>query len=294
MATQVLQDRELVRGSARLADLCYVLSKGKELLEKDVAHTSIIGLYRGNWAKAVTVHWNSTAIAVAKRPSEVLVVVGEDGQVCTYVGGKADDEALSPRPRLIRNARTIKGEVYACGMKRQVYRRVGEKRWTDMSAPVPAPDERVGFEAVDGYHEEEVYAVGWAGEIWHYDGMQWRNCASPTNRILTAVCCAPDGLVYVAGQQGVMLRGRRDAWELVAWDEEVGLDLWDLCWFDDKLYVAAINGLFTFEGNALEPVDFGDAGVPSCYSLTTAEGVLWSIGRDDVASFDGVAWRRYA
>ncbi len=51
--------------------------------------------------------------------------------------------------------------------------------------------------------------------------------------------------------------------------------------------------LFTLEGNALVPVDFGEIGTPTCYNLTTAEGVLWSIGRDDVASFDGTTWRRY-
>jgi hypothetical protein len=107
------------------------------------------------------------------------------------------------------------------------------------------------------------------------------------------VCCAGDGVVYAVGQQGTMLRGRRDRWELVPWEEEVSVELWDLCWFGDKLYVAAINGLFTLEGNLLAPVDFGIVDTPTCFSLTTADGVLWSIGRDDVLSFDGSAWRRY-
>jgi hypothetical protein len=40
-------------------------------------------------------------------------------------------------------------------------------------------------------------------------------------------------------------------------------------------------------------VDFGKVRTPSCYSLSVAEGVLWSVGRDDVASFDGKSWKRY-
>jgi len=293
MATDVLADRELVRGAARTADLCYILSKGKDLLQRNVAHTSVIGLYRGDWAKAVMLNWNSTALAVAKHPEERLVVVGEDGQVCVYVGGKKTDEQLSPKPNLIRNARSISGEVYACGMKRQVYRRTGADAWMAMHASAPRKSETTGFESIDGYNEEEIYAVGWSGEVWQYDGMRWIDRDSPTNLILTAVCCAGNGVVYAVGQQGTMLRGRRDRWELVPWEGEVSVDLWDLCWFGDKLYVAAINGLFTLEGNVLVPVDFGIVDTPTCFNLTTADGVLWSIGRDDVLSFNGSAWRRY-
>jgi hypothetical protein len=283
--------REFVRGAARFHDLCYVLSKGKALLEESIAHTSAVCVDQGDWADGVDVDWDSTAIAVAKQPSEKMIVIGEDGDVCTYVGGKSSTEAIKPAPRLIRNARTIGGYVYACGMLRQVYRRGGERKWTDISAP--ESDEEVGFESIDGFNEKEIYAVGWQGEIWEFDGKKWKDRNSPTNVILTAVCCAGDDNVYVAGQQGVMLRGRHAEWDLIEWEEEVDVDLWDLCWFQDKLYVASNTDLYTLEGNALVSVDFGEIETPTCFSLTTAEGVLWSIGKDDVASFDGTTWRLY-
>ena len=111
--------------------------------------------------------------------------------------------------------------------------------------------------------------------------------------ILSVVCCAPGKLVYAAGQQGVLVKGRSGSWEVVEWDEEVSVDIWDLCWFEEKLYVATMTALYTLSGNSLVEVDFGEIPPPSCYSLTAAEGVLWSIGRDDVASFDGHDWRRY-
>ena len=178
-------------------------------------------------------------------------------------------------------------------MKRQVYKRVNEDMWNDVSATFPDPQEKVGFEAIDGYSDKEIYAVGWERK-----NLAIRRCrldwpGSPTNVILAAVCCAPNDVVYTAGQQGVLIEGRNDAWEAIQWEDDVTVDLWDLCWFQEKLYVATMTALYTLNGNSLVEVDFGETPVSTCYSLTPAEGVMWSIGRDDVASFDGKMWQRY-
>lgn len=293
MTNKVASSRAFIRGSARYADLVYILSKGKDLLQEDVAHTSAICVDRGQWADAEDVEWDSTAIAVAKQPSEKLVFIGEDGDVCTYVSGASTVEQIKPAPKMIRNARAIEGYVYACGLLRQVYKRIGEGEWRNVSAPGPKPEEKVGFEALDGFSEKEIYAVGWSGEIWEYNGKKWMNRTSPTNVILNAVCCAGDAMVYVAGQQGVMLKGRHERWDTIEWEEEVGADIWDLCWFKNKLYVATMTDLYTLQGNQLEEVDFGDLEISSFYSLTQEEGVMWSIGKEDVLSFDGTTWRSY-
>ena len=284
--------REYVRGAASRRDFVYILSKGKVLLRDSIAHTSIIGSEAGAWVSVEDTDWDSTAITIARAPAAKIVVIGEDGDVVAFGGGKLTEETIEPAPVLIRHARTIEGHAYACGMKRQVYQRTGEGRWTDVSAPAPKPKEEVGFEAIDGYSGKEIYAVGWKGEIWQYNGKKWTNRGSPTSVILTAVCCAGDGVVYAAGQQGVMVRGREDEWELIEWADDVSDDLWDLCWFKKKLYVSTMMGLYTLEGDTLAPVEF-DVGIGTFYSLTTAEDVLWSIGRDDIASFDGTNWRRY-
>ena len=293
MSEPVSKSREFVRGAARFGDLVYVISQMKSLNEKGIDHVSLVGIDGGDWGDAFNTTWIATAIAVARAPAEKVVLIGEDGDVATYVGGKRENEAISPQPVMIRHAREIGGDVYACGSKRQVFRRIGEKQWRDMSAPRAAQTEAIGFEGIDGYADNEVYASGWAGEIWRYDGATWTACASPTNVILTALCCAGDGNVYTCGQGGVLVRGRNDVWAPVVWEDEVTLDLWDVCWFNDKLYVATMFALFTLDGNRLLPVDFGDMGPVTCYNLTTAEGVLWSIGKADVASFDGMTWTKY-
>ncbi len=48
-----------------------------------------------------------------------------------------------------------------------------------------------------------------------------------------------------------------------------------------------MRALYTLTDRGLVPVDFGDDEPASCYRLTSAEGVLWSVGPDDVFSFDG-------
>lgn len=293
MAKDMSASREFIRGAASRRDRVYAITKMRDLMRNDVAHASVIGLEGGKWVSVGTVDWDASAISIARQPTPKIVVVGEDGDVLAKAGTNTSDERLPGDPVAIRNARTIDGQTYACGMQRQAFRRVGEAQWVDISAPRGAPTEAVGFEAIDGFSHGEVYAVGWGGEVWQYDGTTWLQHLSPTNVVLAAVCCVPDGTVYAAGQQGVMLRGRAAAWDLIAWDEPVGVDLWDLCWFQDKLYVASATGLFTLQGNDLIDVDFGPIGSLSCFSLTTADGVLWSIGHEDVASFDGKTWQRY-
>jgi len=293
MKRKISTEREFIRGAARYGDLVYVLTKGKALLEQEIAHTGLIGIDQGRWGDAANTDWDSTAIAVARKPSEKVVFVGEDGDVCTYVGGTSAKEEIKPAPVLIRNAKTVDGLVIACGMRRQVYQRVAERKWIDISAPFSKPEEEAGFEAIDGYTLKELYAVGWKGEIWQYNGTRWTNRTSPTNVILTAVCCAPDKAVYVGGKDGVMMKGRNDSWEIIEWEDDFDLDIWDLCWFGGKLYVATISNLYTLSGNRLDEVDFGRIEVSSCYSLTEAQDVLWSIGNQDVLSFDGTTWQQY-
>lgn len=293
MKNTFIDGREMIRGVAQCSDLVYVISKGKSLIEQDISHSSLIAVDQGKWADVAITDWDSTAISIARLPSEKAVLIGEDGDVLTYFGGVSTLEVIFPKPVMIRNAKNIDGYVFVCGMKRQFYKRIDEGVWKDLSVPFSSSDKKVGFESIDGFSENEIYAVGWGGEIWSYDGSNWENKYSPTNKILTSICCAENGDSYICGQQGIMIKGRKDAWDIINFESDVSVDFWDLCWFQGQLYVASINNLFTLNGNKLVEVNFEELEIPTCYNLTTANDVLWSVGKDDVVSFNGKAWRKY-
>jgi hypothetical protein len=280
------------RGAARLHDLLYLSMKDRQLSRRSVLHSRLIAIDAGEWAPLADVTWATAGMCVVKKPAEKLVVVSPKGDVYTYVGGQATTEAIKPEPFELRNCSAIGGQAYACGMKRQVYRRAAEDRWSSVGAPEGDGRKVTGFEAIAGFNQKDIYAVGWEGAIWQRRDENWLERASPVNVILTGVCCAPDKYVYVCGQNGTVLRGRDERWTVLE-QEDLEDDFWDVCWFAGKLYVASMSSLYELKASKLLPVDFGKDVPKSCYKLTEAEGVLWSIGQESLYSFDGKKWTRW-
>ncbi len=189
--------------------------------------------------------------------------------------------------------RRIGTRVYAVGGDRQAYRRVRAGEWIafdDTARPNPSDSTVYGFESVDGFAEDDIYAVGWKGEIWRFDGSAWELQPSPTNVLLTAVCCAPNGCVYAGGREGLLLSGRGNRWDVVD-TGSLRADFWSIVWFDEVLYLSGMQGLFRLWKGQVEFVDPG-LGPSSFNTLAVEAGTLWSIGATDVLVFDGRHWQR--
>ena len=73
-----------------------------------------------------------------------------------------------------------------------------------------------GFNDVDAFSKEDMYAVGGAGDVWHCDGQRWTQLPFPSNELLYTVCCAGDGNVYITGNMGALWVGRKDRWKRLA------------------------------------------------------------------------------
>lgn len=280
------------RGAARRKDLIYLSLKDRKLDRRSVLHSRLIGLVGREWGPLEDVEWATAGMCVVKKPAEKLVVVSPQGEVFTYVAGQKTREKITPNPFDLRFCGPIEGYAYACGMKRQVYRRAAEAQWVAMHAPEGKQGTTAGFEAIAGFDEKEIYAVGWEGEIWQFTKKKWLERSSPVNIILTGVVCAPGGVVYICGQNGTLLAGRGDTWEVLPQDN-IEDDFWDLCWFKNRLYVSSMSYLYELEKRELVPVDFGKDAPDSCYRLTAADGVLWSVGQEDLFSYDGQTWIRW-
>lgn len=291
MVHEISTHSNYITGAARFSYLVYLVIQDKALTERSVDHCRLIAFQRGELAHIADRNWNTTAICVVKKPSEKMVAISEYGDVLTYVKGVTTEELIQPRPTVVRNVGVVDGIALACGMRREVFMRVREAEWIAIPAPVPAPQENAGFEAICGFSMAEVYAVGWDGEIWQWNGEKWVERPSPTNLILTGICCGEDGRVYVCGQGGTLIRGRNETWEIISTADAM-TDFWDLCWFNGALYIASMTMLFRLIDDRLEAVDFGSDPPRTCGRLSSAQGVLWSVGASDVFSYDGATWTR--
>lgn len=265
---------------------------------KEIPHSQLIFWQAGKWGNSGQVNFAVVGTSFCTEPARQIINVGPFGEAFLAGGGDLHEEHIrssdqSPSQRgMLRSVRGIGGKAFAVGMQRQVYRRDGRDLWTSIDNEMrPAAGQVVGFESIDGFVDSDIYAVGWEGEIWHYDGQRWRQQGSPTNFILTDVCCAADGNVYACGRVGMLLTGRNDKWRVVE-DSTMKHDIWSLAWFDGQLYAATYRGLYRLERERFVEVDFGQDRPKTFYKLTATKEVMWSIGAKDIFAFDGNSWTR--
>jgi hypothetical protein len=285
-------------GVIRYHDLLYFIATEDALAKKQMPHATILTLDDGTWGQN-NFDWNVISVCAVKHPKEQMVAIGEEGNVSVRGSGSQHEETIadgtvSPENRgFLRCVRSIGGKAYAAGMDRQVYRRDGHNTWTCLDAGMRPPKDQlfVGFNAIDGFGDDDIYAVGFQGAIWHYDGKLWQQMDSPTNIVLSSVCCAGDGHVYAAGRLGVLLRGGAGKWEIID-QQDTEEDFWGLAWYQDRLYISTLLRVLSLEtGGTLKMVDM-DEPVSSAYHLSAADGVLLSTGAKDVMLFDGSSWER--
>jgi hypothetical protein len=206
-----------------------------------------------------------------------------------------DDTSEAPMHRGdLRCIKCIDRNIYVAGIGRQVYVRDSAKRWSRFDEGTLDPlgsAELVGFESIDGFNKDEIYAVGLNGEIWFCDKSRWRKIDTPTNVGLEKVLCTADGKVFAAGRSGVILCGRRDTWSVLPQDTTDDT-FWDMAWFQGQLYLSTTNSLFVSSGTGIKEVNFGLSTKPTCAYLDANDGVLCSIGCDDMVIFDGNIWKK--
>ena len=279
----------------REPDVGYIFSCSPQK-EEDIPHTITFRWNAGVFNQGDR-NYNAHTACVIKRPELGLVDVSEQGyySVITPKGMTSGDilESSQPPPnkrRLggFRSVSEIGGKAYAVGLRGMVYRLDEIKEWTRIDDGLP---DNFDIQAINGFAASDIYAVGRNGDFWQYNGKEWTKRDLPTNINLTAVKCAGDGKGYIAGHEGLLIRGRRDNWEVID-HEETNNDIWDLDWFLGQLYVSTLYAVYQLKGDDLEPVNFGNDPPESCYQLSTAEGVMWSNGEYDIMSFDGNTWTR--
>ena len=275
-----------------------VVSVDDDLTEDSVDHAAIYNLVDGQWYQlnyevAVCGSWR----VVDDKPK--FVTVGVEGSVFTYDGDEGRetlDEAEDGPSDLVtlRCGAIIQDELYVAGMLRYVYRRKNGGHWERIDSTVrlgPEVDEGRGFLVLAGNRADSIFAAGYAGEIWHYDGKIWSDLESPTNVALSGMAISPEGEVCVVGQLGTILLGSEDGWRLLV-QEETEDDFWGAAYFAGQFIIASDTSLWRIEGDSLSKVDIDIGPSETSFGQLSTNGeILWSVGEKDILQTkDAVSW----
>ena len=308
MKDSLVEFFSLTHAAARAKGVVFVSVVVDEYAERNIDHALLFAWLNDDWAKPLDeceMKWSVAGLCVASIPKIQGIFVGTWGEIACVGGGDTHMETLekakggtpSKRGPMLSIA-SISGRAYAVGMGRQVYRRDGRDQWTaidEQIRPAKGDTKPYGFDTIAGFSETDIYAAGRYGEVFHYNGKTWTKLPVPTDQIITHACCAGDGNVYLCGRNGLLLKGRGEEWKVIAHGKRD--DLWNLAWFNDRLYVATMKAVFWLseeaDGDYLNDVEWTNGDKPkTCLRLSAADGVLWSIGAKDVLSFDGTTWTR--
>jgi hypothetical protein len=283
-------------GVVRSATVGYLLAGDPHKERQDVLHTRVFKWDSGAFRDG-NLNFTASSCCLVANPQFALVMLASEGEygispetapLAGNVFVNSEPRPKKPRYGSLRSVSDIGGKAYAVGLRGMVYRLDQFTHWTRIDEGLP---ENFDIQAIDGFSEDEIYAVGFRGEVWHFSGRKWTQYEPPTNVNLTCVKCAADGNVYIGGHDGILIRGTKTTWEIIE-NEDLSYDIWDLEWFDGKLYLSTMTALYRLNGDELEPVSFGKDSPKTCYHLSAVKGVMWSIGERDVMSFDGKTWTR--
>jgi hypothetical protein len=196
--------------------------------------------------------------------------------------------------------RQIGSALYSCGTGGQVYKRLVDGSWEHIDAGLlRAKGDKHGLslEAIAGPNEQEIYVGGWHtnvndGVLLCWDGHRWTPAAHDI-RSISSIHVERDGSIWACGRNGTLLHGnRRDGFAHVLEPDRTRHYV-SVVSFDNQIFLATETGLFVFEGGAARRLKTGltpeyDDG----HLLQVVDGVLWAIGSEDIARFDGTSWER--
>ncbi|MCU7850389.1 MAG: hypothetical protein KZQ89_20895 [Candidatus Thiodiazotropha sp. (ex Lucinoma kastoroae)] len=244
------------------------------------------------------------------RPGGMVSSKNRDGDTWPVGNGNGPMEYIAPgkwpHPNRLK---CINGFTYSVGPGRNIYKRTAVGQWELFRNGLPDSKEDIwqgynkmptsrqlelsatlGFNDMDAFSESDMYAVGGHGDVWHYDGKQWRQMGFPSNVKLATVTCAGDGKVYISGEGGSLWVGGQSTWKNIY--KGTSTVLWnDVLWFEDKLWLASDYQFRIWNGKALETVTHNGAQVSISGNMDVFDGVLAIASLNTVMTFDGQEWR---
>ncbi len=250
------------------------------------------------WGNAVLTGYDRVECGICLMPKEQLIVASIAGQVYAAGSGEAGVEIELVRSETTKRGsvlklKTIAGKLYLCGGNRTVAIRRGKDDWQWLSAGLPFDLKTelytAGFSDIDGFAEDDIYAAGGDGDVWHYDGARWRALDFPFALPLRTICCAGNGEVYVSGYEGATFAGRGDRWRRLD-APLLTLPIFDMIWHEDRIWATNDYGVWWIDGDKIIRAEL-PAGISACAGrLSGRDGVLLLAGFFGVSLLQNGQW----
>ncbi|WP_377155221.1 hypothetical protein ACFJIX_24340 [Roseateles sp. UC29_93] len=231
-----------------------------------------------------------------ERPGGIVVSRGRDGDAWPLGGGNGPLEkiAVGARPATSR-MKCLFGFTYSIGIARTLYKRVAVGRWMRVEGiPMSQNEDELqaaGFKDLDAFSESDMYAVGGHGDVWHFNGREWRQMDFPTNEQLATVTCGGDGNVYITGEGGSLWVGQQSTWRLL--EQRGSSILWnDTRWFNGQLWLASDYQLRVWNGHEIVAPEHEGKPILASGHMDAHDGLLVVADLWTVSTFDGKTWRK--
>lgn len=190
--------------------------------------------------------------------------------------------------------KTLGGYAYVCGGNRSFGKRIGRGQWMSHNPNIPTVKKaslRNGFRDFDGFSETDIYVAGGSGDIWHFDGENWRPIPFPSNANIQTVCCGADGNVYISCYEGLTFMGRGDRWKKI-YDGGIRLGWRDMVWHGDCAWCTNDNGIWTIlDGKVEEKRDLPSDIRVCAGNMYVNDGVLLVAGLGGAAYLEDGQWQ---
>lgn len=153
------------------------------------------------------------------------------------------------------------GKLYTVKGLRTVWQRSGKNQWSWLNNGIPLLDYynrdskdseltyKHGFDSIDGFSDNDLYACGGDGDLWHYNGTKWSQKELPTNAALEEICCGGDGFVYIITNRETIVTGREDRWKVIEQDL-TSITFEGLAWYQDRCLINTGISLYEINNGA--------------------------------------------
>ncbi|WP_431103434.1 hypothetical protein [Roseateles noduli] len=277
-ATHLLDGRILTRVATIFLD---------DLSEDDVGFRDISGMTHPRLGVSRASFHDGVLVASMDRDGDVYPVGGGlDGPFEKIDAGRWPG---------LQRLRCIGDQTFAVALARRLYRRVAVGKWEQLPGiPMSTREAEIkgaGFRDVDAFAESDMYAVGGHGDVWHFNGREWRQMDFPTNEQLATVTCGGDGNVYITGEGGSLWVGQQSTWRLL--EQRGSSILWnDTRWFNGQLWLASDYQLRVWNGHEIVAPEHEGKPILASGHMDAHDGLLVVADLWTVSTFDGKTWRK--